>query len=169
MASLVFKPIMNAFINFNEIKNKMKAILIMEKHFLVSVAHNGVDKPHLPLDKMAAILQTSLNGFSQMKLYDFDWNLLEFVPWCPINTIHIIGSDNGLAPTKRQAIIWTNDGLVWWGIYAFLSLNELTSPSKSGLQIQISFGVKKYLYFKKGITWNKDDLVFHWHCWAPMS
>ena len=21
-----------------------------------------------------------------------------------------IGSDNGLAPTKRQAIIWTNDG-----------------------------------------------------------
>ena len=28
----------------------------------------------------------------------------------------IIGSDNGLAPNRRQAIIWTNDGLVYWRI-----------------------------------------------------
>ena len=38
-----------------------------------------------------------------------------------------IGSDNGLAPNMWQAIIWTNDGLIYWGIYASLSLNELTS------------------------------------------
>ena len=25
-----------------------------------------------------------------------------------------IGSDNGLAPARRQAIIWTNDGVVSW-------------------------------------------------------
>ena len=25
--------------------------------------------------------------------------------------------DKGLAPNRRQAIIWTNDGLVYWGIY----------------------------------------------------
>ena len=36
----------------------------------------------------------------------------------------IIGSDNGLAPIRRQAIVWTNDGLVWWHIYASLVLNE---------------------------------------------
>ena len=36
----------------------------------------------------------------------------------------IIGSDNGLVPNRQQAIIWTNDGLVYWGIYASLGLNE---------------------------------------------
>ena len=32
---------------------------------------------------------------------------------------------NGLMPTRRQAIMWTNDGLGWWCIYASLGLNEL--------------------------------------------
>ena len=36
-----------------------------------------------------------------------------------------IGSDDGLAPVRRQAIIWTNDGLVYWRVYASLGLNEL--------------------------------------------
>ena len=37
---------------------------------------------------------------------------LKFAPKCPINNIQYssIGSDNGLPPVKRQAIIWTNDG-----------------------------------------------------------
>ena len=38
----------------------------------------------------------------------------------------IIGSDNGSAPNRRQAIIWTNGGLVNWRIYASLSLNEFS-------------------------------------------
>ena len=38
----------------------------------------------------------------------------------------IIGSDNGLAPTRRQAIIWTKDGLAYWRIYESLGLNELS-------------------------------------------
>ena len=25
----------------------------------------------------------------------------------------IIGSDNGLSPVQRQAIIWTNDAILW--------------------------------------------------------
>ena len=36
-----------------------------------------------------------------------------------------IGSDNGLAPSRRQAIIWINDGLIYWRIYASLSVNEM--------------------------------------------
>ena len=36
-----------------------------------------------------------------------------------------IGSDNGLAPVNQQAIIWIDDGLVHWRIYASLTLNEL--------------------------------------------
>ena len=35
---------------------------------------------------------------------------LKFVPKGPIEKYSIIGSDNGLAPTRRQAIVWTNDG-----------------------------------------------------------
>ena len=33
-----------------------------------------------------------------------------------------IDSDNGLAPNRRQAIIWNNDGLGHWCIYASLGL-----------------------------------------------
>ena len=51
---------------------------------------------------------------------------LNFVPHGLIDSQYgSIGSDNGLAPTRRQAIIWTNDGQVWWRVYASLGLNEL--------------------------------------------
>ena len=30
-----------------------------------------------------------------------------------------------MVPSRRQAIIWTNDGLVYWRIYASLRLSEL--------------------------------------------
>ena len=38
-----------------------------------------------------------------------------------------IGSDNGLSPSRWQAIIWTNDSLVYWCIYVSLSFNELNN------------------------------------------
>ena len=61
--------------------------------------------------KMAAISQTThSNAFSWMEmllfLFKFHWSLFLRVQL----TISIIGSENGLAPTRRQAIIWTNDG-----------------------------------------------------------
>ena len=37
-----------------------------------------------------------------------------------------IGSENGLALNRQLAIIWTKGGLVYWCIYASLTLNELT-------------------------------------------
>ena len=37
----------------------------------------------------------------------------------------IIGSYDGLAPNRRQTIIWNNDGLVYWRICASIDLNEL--------------------------------------------
>ena len=40
-----------------------------------------------------------------------------------------IGSGNGLALNRRQAIIWTNQGLVYWCINASLSLIELKITS----------------------------------------
>ena len=38
-----------------------------------------------------------------------------------------IVSDDGLAPNRRQAIIWTNVDMLYWRIYAPLGLNELKS------------------------------------------
>ena len=32
-----------------------------------------------------------------------------------VNKLTIIGSDNGLSPGRRQAIIWTNDGMLLIG------------------------------------------------------
>ena len=43
---------------------------------------------------------------------------LKCVPYGLIEKYVIVGSDNGLAPNKRQAIIWSNGGLVYWRIYA---------------------------------------------------
>ena len=40
-------------------------------------------------------------------------------------TINSIGLENGLAPNGRQAIVWTNDSLFLWRIYASLGLSEL--------------------------------------------
>ena len=65
-------------------------------------------------------------------LFIFHWNLL---PWAHLYFTEIcshgtnwqygsFGSDNGLAPIRRQAIIWTNDGLVYWRIYTSPSLDE---------------------------------------------
>ena len=52
----------------------------------------GVKLTHWGQDKIGAILQ------------------MTFVPKGPINTIPAFGTDNGLAPSRRQAIIWTYDG-----------------------------------------------------------
>ena len=41
--------------------------------------------------------------------------------------------DDGLALTRRQAIIWTNDDLVCWRIYT--SLDELNEVSPTHLKI----------------------------------
>ena len=75
-------------------------------------------------DKMAAILQTaSSNAFSWMKMYEFRENFhlncfYEF-KW----QYSSIGFDNGLVPTRRQAFITTNGGLVNCRIYVSLPMN----------------------------------------------
>ena len=37
------------------------------------------------------------------------------VPHIPVGNLTIIGSDNGLSPGRRQAIIWTNAGILLIG------------------------------------------------------
>ena len=56
---------------------------------------------------MDAISQTTFSSaFSVMKLFEFP----EVCSKSPINKYSIISLDNGLAPTRHQAMICTNDG-----------------------------------------------------------
>ena len=48
------------------------------------------------------------------------WNLIIKTHWCRathicVGKLTIIGSDNGLSPGRRQAIIWTNAGILLIG------------------------------------------------------
>ena len=70
--------------------------------------------------------------FLEWKYIDFNQDFNKVYPKGPINNINSIGSDSGLVPTRRQAIIWTNDDY-FTDTYASLGLNELnfTKPSKN--------------------------------------
>ena len=81
---------------------------------------------HWVWDKLADISQTAFsNAFSLVKKHQFwlkvHWSL---VLWFQLDSV---GSGKGLALIRRQAIIWTDDGLVYWHIYVSLGLNELLS------------------------------------------
>ena len=82
---------------------------------------------HWDRDKMVAIWQTTFsNAFSCMKGLDFFIKVsLKYVPKGPISNKSTFFSDNGLAPTRRHAIIWITYGLSYWRICASLGLNGL--------------------------------------------
>ena len=78
------------------------------------------------MEEMDAIFQTTnSNAFSWMKIckfwLKFCWSLFPRVQL----TIFSTGSDNGLEPNRRQAIIWTNIDLIHRRIYAALGGDEL--------------------------------------------
>ena len=80
-----------------------------------------------PLDKMATISQTIFSdAFSWMKSFVF-W--LYFAEVCSLESnwqTNSTGLYIGLAPNRRQAIIWTNVRPILWRIYAALVGDELT-------------------------------------------
>ena len=61
---------------------------------------------------MAAIFPDDI--FKSIFLNENIWisvkSSLKFVSKGPINNIPALDSDKGLAPTRKQTIIWTNDG-----------------------------------------------------------
>ena len=66
---------------------------------------------------------------------DFKEDFTEICSLWPNRQYGSIGSDNGLWLVQRQAIIWSNVGMLYWRIYASLGLNELISLVKSILWI----------------------------------
>ena len=93
------------------------------KPFSVCISHCGQDK-------MAAISQSTFSSaFFLMWTIEFwitcHWSMLLILgsnlQYC------CIGSGNGLALNRRQAIIWNNVGISYWRIFASLDLNELSA------------------------------------------
>ena len=78
--------------------------------FHVNNRRHVVNLTHWGRDKMVDFPNDFSKTFSWMKMCKFrlrfHWSLFPMVQL----TIFQPGSDNGLAPARRQAIIWTNDG-----------------------------------------------------------
>ena len=71
-----------------------------------------------------------------------------------------IGSGNGLAPNRRQAIIWTNDDPVHWRIYAALGEDGLNSLScKLHLNQITSFKYSVKIFFMKNLYFGENIFV----------
>ena len=95
-----------------------------------------------------------------------------------VSKLSIIGSDNGLSPDRRQAIIWTNAGLLSIGplrIYFndnFFRIQQFSlkkmhvemssakwRPSCIGLNVLIHWGLVAFICV--------NDLDYHWFQWCP--
>ena len=63
--------------------------------------------------------------FFQWKLLNFEQNFTEICALGSNWQYGSIGSDNGLAPNRWLTIIWSNVGMLYWCIYAWLDLSEL--------------------------------------------
>ena len=97
-------------------------------------------------DKMANILQTTFsNTFYWMKMLEFhlksDWNCVQkshrqYASICVVN---------GLAMIRWQVIIWTNDGIVYWCIYASLDLSDLKNENSTTMT-NIDFKSQKTIH-----------------------
>ena len=62
-------------------------------------------------NKMAAIIQMTFQiHFLQWKCMNFDYNFTKVFSWGSNLQHFSICTDNGLAPARQQAIVWTNDG-----------------------------------------------------------
>ena len=80
--------------------------------------------------------------FPKWKCLNFINNFTE-VCFCGSNSILSINSSNGLMPNRCQAIIWIDDGLVYWSTYALLCPNELMDCTLTYIIIQRN--VKRWL------------------------
>ena len=70
---------------------------------------------------------------------------LEFVPSLQATQVSI-GLDNGLVPTMRLVIIWTDGDQVYWRKHAPCRLNEVKWVKYSGLPALTPAFLKKTLY-----------------------
>ena len=98
-------------------------VLIISQHNILGI--HSIILTYSVWVKIAKNMQTiSLNIFPLMNCLNFSYNITGACSWVSNWQSAIIGSDNGLAMNRPQAIIWTNNGLVYWSMYVSLGLNE---------------------------------------------
>ena len=78
-----------------------------------------------------------------------------------------ISLDNGLAPNRRLVIIWYNQDLVYWLIYAPFGLDDLTQPDQYDETFQTIFlhtsmilDLRSTEMYSKVVIYNKSSLVW---------
>ena len=82
------------------------------------------------------------------------WISLKFVTKGLIDNKASIGSGKGLAPTRRQAITWTNASPIQWHIYVALEGDESTNLVK-----QVTGMISNHLY-EKGHHWTRHNYMY---------
>ena len=85
----------------------------------------------------------------------------------------IIGSGNGLAPSRRQAITWTNDGPVHWRIYVGdeLIFHDSIFSWQHGTCSSLSWSLSVWIYNFWVMLWYVTNLrnqcLIKWHVDSP--
>ena len=66
-----------------------------------------------------------MSCFVQYNMYSTHWGRMMHIHVC-VSKLSIISSDDGLSPSRRQAIIWTNAGLLLIGPKLQWNLNQIS-------------------------------------------
>ena len=125
---------------------------------------------HLPLDKMGAISQTvSWNAFHEWKISYFYSNFTEICSSGSNWQYNSIGSSNGLAPNRRQAITWFNGDPVHRHIYMALGADELTPKWHTIFHLHVwAMGCLLWLFFAENYPWYNRTILYESLCTTPL-
>ena len=114
---------------------------------------------HWGRDKMDTIFQTFSNIFSWMKIYKFQirfhWSLF---PTVQLTIFQDWFSDNGFAPSRQQAIIWTNNG--WFtGAYMHHSASVSLIKGHSSACSFICIKICPWVVLRTFMSVSNDQLI----------
>ena len=81
-----------------------------------------------------------------------------------VSKLTIIGSENGLSPDRRQAIIWTNDGILLIGLLGTnFSEIQIGIQTFSYKKMHLKVSSAKWRLFRLGL----NVLIQHWKRRVP--
>ena len=135
--------------------------------YIRSQSMKKISLTHLPLDNLAGKSHTTfLNACSSLKIFEFRIKFHGNL-FLRVQLTVSIGSGNGLAPRRRQAITWTNADPVNRRIYAALGGDELNSHHKTHstsnqyYDIQIQIHILLYIMNENDICAIKGTIKIH--------
>ena len=85
-----------------------------------------------------------------------------------VSKLTIIGSDNGLAPRRRQAIIWTNDGVLLIGPLG-TNFSEITMEIHAFSKMHLKMSSEKWRPFCLGLNVLSSVALQHSHICSRAS